>query len=496
MAIYHLSMKTVSRSAGRSATAAAAYRAGVKIVDRRTGEIHDFTRKGGVIGAAVVLPGGGTMPRAELWNRIEEHHKRKDAVLAREIVIALPAELNEEDRERLAFKYARELADRYGVAADVALHAPSKDGSDKNWHAHIMLTACHVSPKGELGKKCVALDPIHCKRHGLPNAADEQRERWADLANAALAKAGQEARIDHRSHAARDLDELPSYHLGPEVTAILRRGGRSTVVEREEGRRAITVDGPSPELAEARSELESAEQEVELFERAEAAQTALRAREAALAAEILAQFKKPAVAAPETLQQRWQRMSSKELFNEINEREAKLPSVDALVEQDQAVRASSQKLYELRTQMKQAQELQVKSERAQARWREEHPYKAKLHALGFVRSQELAQWEEIDAKVSKGMEKLTSRLTVATKEDAQAREVARINAVERLREPRTELSELRELLKNRLSQEREADKQAEKARVQSQAADAAKKLGKYTSKAPKKDRSDDFGLGM
>lgn len=486
MAIYHLSMKTVSRSAGRSATAAAAYRAGVKIVDRRTGEIHDFTCKSGVLGAAVVLPQGGTMPRAELWNRIEEHHKRKDAVLAREIVIALPAELGQDDREHLALGYARELADRYGVAVDVALHAPGKEGDERNWHAHILMTACHVSPDGTLGKKAVALDPIHCKRNDLPNAADEQRERWADLANAALVKAGQEARIDHRSHAARDLDELPSYHLGAEVTAILRRGGRSTVVEREERRRAaITADGPSlQELEEARSNLKAAEQEVELFERAEAAQTARRAREA----EILAQFKKPAVAAAETPLRRWQRMSSKELFNEIHEREAKLPSVDELVEQSKAVRASSQKLYELRTQMKQAQELQAKSERSQVMWREEHPYKAKLHDLGWVRSQELVQWEEIDVKVSKGMERLAGRIAVAAKDDAQAREVARLNAVERLSEPLTELSELRELLKNRLSQEREA----EKAMVQRQAAEAAKKLGK----APRKGRSDGRGLGM
>lgn len=279
MAIYHLSMKTVSRSAGRSTTAAAAYRAGVKIVDRRTGEIHDYTRKSGVLGAAVVLPQGGTMPRAELWNRVEEHHKRRDAVLAREIVIALPAELNQEDRERLALKYARELADKYGVAVDVALHAPSKDGSDKNWHAHIMLTACHVSPQGELGKKCVALDPIHCKKHKLPSAADVQREHWADLANAALAEAGQDARIDHRSHAERGLEELPSYHLGPEVTAILRRGGRSTVVEREDAKRSQAHTNAAQELDTARAELAAAQAELKELERLEAFHRQQRAAE-------------------------------------------------------------------------------------------------------------------------------------------------------------------------------------------------------------------------
>lgn len=268
MAIYHLSMKTVSRSAGRSTTAAAAYRAGVKIVDRVTGEVHDYTRKSGVLGAAVVLPEGGTMPRSELWNRVEEHHKRKDAVLAREIVIALPAELNQEDRESLALGYARELADRYSVAVDIALHAPSKEGSDKNWHAHIMLTACHVSPTGQFGKKCVALDPIHCKRHGLPNAADEQRSSWAELANAALARAGQDARIDHRSHAQRGLEELPSYHLGPHVTAILRRGGNSKVVDRVDTFIAQAHADACAELLVARSELRAAHAELERLEAA------------------------------------------------------------------------------------------------------------------------------------------------------------------------------------------------------------------------------------
>jgi len=259
-------MKTVSRSAGRSATAAAAYRAGVKIIDSRTGEVHDYTRKRGVVGTAVVLPEGGTMPRAELWNGVEVHHSRKDAVLAREIVIALPAELNQENRERLSLKYARELADRYGVAVDVALHEPSKEGSDKNWHAHILMTACHVSPTGELGKKVVELDPIHCKRHKLQTPADEQRSRWEVLANEALERAGQAARIDHRSHAKRGIEELPSYHLGPDVTAILRRGGHSNVVERVDTFIAQAHADACAELLMARADLRAAEAEIERLE--------------------------------------------------------------------------------------------------------------------------------------------------------------------------------------------------------------------------------------
>ena len=88
MAVYHFSAKTVSRSAGHSSTAAAAYRAAERIVDERTGEIHDYTRKGGVVASEVILPGGGTMERAALWNKVEAHHKRGDATVAREFVVA------------------------------------------------------------------------------------------------------------------------------------------------------------------------------------------------------------------------------------------------------------------------------------------------------------------------------------------------------------------------------------------------------------------------
>ena len=151
MAVYHFSAKTVSRSAGRSSTAAAAYRAAARIVDERTGEIHDYTRKGGVVDSLVVLPSGGTMNRAELWNKVEAHHKRGDATVAREFVVALPAELDAAQRQELARTYARQLADRYGVGVDLNIHAPGKEGDQRNHHAHILLTACYCGPTGVLG---------------------------------------------------------------------------------------------------------------------------------------------------------------------------------------------------------------------------------------------------------------------------------------------------------------------------------------------------------
>ena len=124
MAEYHLAIKPISRAAGRSATAAAAYRAGCKIVDERTGEIHDYSKKQGVYDSLVTLPGGGKMARSDLWNSVELHHKRHDAVVAREIEVALPSELTDDDRIDLAGHYACELADRYGVALAAEGGAP------------------------------------------------------------------------------------------------------------------------------------------------------------------------------------------------------------------------------------------------------------------------------------------------------------------------------------------------------------------------------------
>ena len=202
-------------------------------MDERTGEIHDYTRKGGVVDSLVVLPHGGTMNRADLWNKVEAHHKRGDATVAREFVVALPAELDAAQRQELARTYARDLADRYGVGVDLNIHAPGKDGDQRNHHAHILLTACYCGPTGVLGKKAVELDPIHCQRQKLPNVVEVERERWEQHANRALEKAGQEARIDHRSLEAQGIyDRAPTVHLGPDATAIKRRGGVSTIEER------------------------------------------------------------------------------------------------------------------------------------------------------------------------------------------------------------------------------------------------------------------------
>ena len=231
MAIFHFSAKLVSRSQGRSATAAAAYRAGERIEDLRTGEVHDYQRKGGVVCGGVVLPRGGTFNRSELWNKVESKHKRRDATVAREFELALPYELDDFQRQELTASYVLELADLYAVAVDYNIHRPN--GDQRNHHAHILLSACYCSASGELGRKAVELDPIHCQRSKILNPMEVQRARWQDLCNSALERAGFTERIDHRTLEEQGITErLPSVHLGPSAAGLIKRGKASDIQAR------------------------------------------------------------------------------------------------------------------------------------------------------------------------------------------------------------------------------------------------------------------------
>ena len=219
MAIYHLSVKTISRSAGRSATAAAAYRSGVEITDLRTGEIHDYTRKGGVESADLVLPVGApewASNRAELWNAAEQAETRKNSTVAREFEIALPSELSPDERKRLAIDFAREIVARHGCAADVAIHAPGKEGDNRNHHAHILCSTRRLMPEG-FGEKTRELDE---RKTGQ---VEHWRERFAGMQNERLRDAGVEARVDHRTLKAQGIDREPTRHLGPAATGYERR---------------------------------------------------------------------------------------------------------------------------------------------------------------------------------------------------------------------------------------------------------------------------------
>jgi ATP-dependent exoDNAse (exonuclease V) alpha subunit len=245
MAIYHLSVKAVSRSAGRSATAAAAYRAGCEITDHRTGEIHDYTRKGGVESADIVLPDGApewATDRAALWNAAEAAERRKDACVAREFEVALPDELSPAERRRLAVDFAKEMANREGCAVDVAIHAPGKEGDSRNHHAHILRTTRKVGLDG-------LTDKLDTEKAGRNRTADLDavRTRWAELTNERLRENGIEARVDHRSLKDQGIEREPTSHMGPAVAAMERRGVKTEVGKRIE-------DEVAERLARARAE--------------------------------------------------------------------------------------------------------------------------------------------------------------------------------------------------------------------------------------------------
>lgn len=230
MASYHCSIKPVSRSRGRSSTAAAAYRAGVCLADERTGEVHDYTRKQGVEYTELVLPEGVNLDREQLWNAAERAEKRKDARVAREFELALPAELTPEQRRELATGFAKSLVDKYGVAADVAVHEPSRKGDQRNHHAHILITTRQVTAQGLGEKTDLEREDKALRALGKPPGREQieaLRADWAARCNTALERAGHLERVSHKSLEAQGIERESTNHLGPVATAMERRGIRT-----------------------------------------------------------------------------------------------------------------------------------------------------------------------------------------------------------------------------------------------------------------------------
>ena len=220
MAIYRLSACVVKRSEGRTVTAASAYRAGVSITDERTGLIFAYDRRQGVAHAEIMAP--DTAPawmreRARLWNGAEAAENRKDAQLARDIVLAIPHELTPAARLALVrgFVLAAFVSD--GMVADIAVHEPSRRGEadQRNHHAHILLTMRAIEGE-KFGAKVRAWND--------KAKLEAWRVAWAEHVNRALEQAGETARVDHRSLAARGIDRLPQPKLGPAVKAMEERG--------------------------------------------------------------------------------------------------------------------------------------------------------------------------------------------------------------------------------------------------------------------------------
>lgn len=258
MAIYHLSMKPISRASGRSAVAAAAYRAGQKLTNDRDGLTHDFTRKGGIAHAEIVLPAGAdadwALDRSRLWNAAEAAEKRKDARVAREIEVALPCELSDSQRLALTRAFAQDVANRYGVAVDFSIHRPDGDTDVRNHHAHIMLTTRKVGRSGLGEKSDLELENKKLVALGRPTSHEQLRrlrEDWELTANRHLALAGHDVRIDHRSHLDAGLEIQPTQHMGVHASQMERRGKSvvRTRLDRDAARENARLIRARPEQA-------------------------------------------------------------------------------------------------------------------------------------------------------------------------------------------------------------------------------------------------------
>ena len=302
MAIYHLEAKVVSRGAGRSAVAASAYLSCSRLYNDYDGIQHDYTKKQGLVWQQVFLPEYAPQEwqnREKLWNAVEEVETAKDSRLAREFVVALPIELSREQQIELLQDFIREQFISDGMCADAAIH----DTDGHNPHAHILLTARPLDEQGKwqyktekeylcmrngeergftaaefraaqnkgwekqypykVGKKKVYMTPSAAEAQGLVRAdkypkstrygrqnpiserwnREEQlvvwRAAWADVSNRHLERAGREERIDHRSNAARGLDEIPTIHEGVAAQALERKG---IISDRCEINRQIRAD--------------------------------------------------------------------------------------------------------------------------------------------------------------------------------------------------------------------------------------------------------------
>jgi ATP-dependent exoDNAse (exonuclease V) alpha subunit len=242
MAIYHLHTKSISRGAGRSAPAAAAYRAGERIRDERTGVLHNHAHRTDVSHKEILLPSrlqgadcAWATDRTSLWNAAERAEIRHDARVAREYQVTLPFELSADERLRLARCLARELAERHNVAIDLAVHAPPEGGDSRNHHAHLLATSREITASGFGGKAGLDMAGSERQRRGLPVGIAEikaVRERWAALSNQALEAAGLQVRIDHRSLRAQGIDREPLPHIPAQAFYRERRGLHSEVAER------------------------------------------------------------------------------------------------------------------------------------------------------------------------------------------------------------------------------------------------------------------------
>jgi len=230
MADYRFSAQAISRGKGQSSVASAAYRSASRMVDERTGEIHDYTRKQGVTHSEVMTPEATPEwmeDRAQLWNAVEAVEKRKNSQLAREIQLSLPHELTDDQRRELVRDFVQEQFVDRGMIADVNIHHPDRQSDERNHHAHIMLTMRELTADGFHQKKATEL----ARSWNDDELLKTWRAEWAHHQNQELERHGHEARVDHRSYEERGIDREATQHRGPVADDMEKNGKPSRIGE-------------------------------------------------------------------------------------------------------------------------------------------------------------------------------------------------------------------------------------------------------------------------
>lgn len=245
MAIFHMNIQIISRGKGKSAVAAAAYRAGENIKNEYDGRTHNYTRKSGCVHKEIILPDNAPADfkdRTVLWNSVENIDRNSNAQLAREIEFALPVELSMEQNISLAREYVQNYFVDKGMIADIAVH----DKQDGNPHCHVLLSLRPLNEDGTWGAKSrkeYILDG-NGERIRLPSGewksrkvnavdwndktkAEEWRKGWADTLNKYLKQNGIAATVDHRSYERQGNGLTPTIHLGAVAYRMEQRGIRT-----------------------------------------------------------------------------------------------------------------------------------------------------------------------------------------------------------------------------------------------------------------------------
>lgn len=250
IALFHFHVTQIKRSAGQSAVASAAYRAGEKLHSEYYGEDSDYTRKGGVICSEILLPSHAPPEYADretLWNAVEKAERRKKAQLAYSFDIALQNEFSMQENIDLARQFLSDNFVSRGMVADFAVHQPDKeDGGISNPHFHVMCPIRPIEPDGRRGNKQrreyvldehgervldeagnYVFNAVPTTDWGKPETLEVWRQAWADLCNAKFAEKGLGCRIDHRSFARQGVEQIPAQHEGPTVRAMEAKGIRT-----------------------------------------------------------------------------------------------------------------------------------------------------------------------------------------------------------------------------------------------------------------------------